>query len=145
MLRCDIQRANHACNYCQRTFTTASGVRRHIAHSMQCQEQWQTDVQHARHAPGGQHPEHGMEDIVEEVDLPYEDNNAPIGDADGAAVPHEGERDVHFNALNGDADGAGEPHEDEHEDVHMVEDGEGDHFPRFTEEFAAHAVADVLG
>ena len=86
-----------------------------------------------------------MEDIVEGVDLPYEDNNAPIGDVDGAAVPHEGERNVHFNALNGDADGAGEPHEDEREDVHMAEDGEGDHFPRFAEEFAAHAAADVLG
>jgi hypothetical protein len=84
-------------------------------------------VQHLRHAPGGQDLDHDMEDIFEGVDLSYE------GD------------DVHFNAPDGHQDGAAELRKNEREDARMVEDGEGDHFPHFAEEFLVKVAADVLG
>jgi len=133
MLRHNIQRADHTCNYCKRTFTTAGGVCQHIAHSVQCQEQWEVDVQYACRAPGSQDAEHSdMDDIFKGIDLPDEGNDINMGD----------HAPVHFNAPGGHEDRVAELREDESTES-TVEDE--DHFPCFAEEFSAHAAADILG
>ena len=122
--RHNIQRADHICHHCKRTFLTTGGVRRHIAHSVLCRQQRQT-MQHAQCAPGGRGSDHEIE--VGGMDLPNEGNDFNMGDVDFDPPGSHEDRAVEL-----------------HKDGHMAVDGE-EYFLRFAEEFLVHPTADVLG
>lgn len=128
-----IRQRQHTCNYCARVFPTAGGVRRHIAHSIPCREQWETEAWPAQRATGT-NDSADEQDINGDIDLPDLDGN----------------RDVD---MPGNAPDVPRVWEDEHEDLPeapIVEEGLGQgsgsqaHFPRFAQEFSEQPVAETI-
>jgi hypothetical protein len=141
MLWSNVQRPHCTCTHCNRTFQNPGGVRRHIAHSMECCEQLQIQVQQAQPTSGDQ--DQDMEyDVWRANDLPAKDCIL----AEHSEDAHYSSNKDHTLAEHGeDTHAPAERGEDAHEPLEEHKKGDEPLFSCFAEEFSINAAADVLG